>query len=136
MNQFDVIDAKSPLRGISYPKYWDLSSNFGILEPNLIGSDPTMGNLSFWLIGNNFYRTAIKIIQLNWTCLKKIFKFAPKYYNGAKAVSDSVVINATESLTCAGFPQCAFVIDSYRVYERDGEVVYSKKMYRDTYKVH
>jgi len=47
MNQFDVIDAITPLRGISCPKYWDLSSKFGILEPNLIGSDPTMGKLSF-----------------------------------------------------------------------------------------
>ena len=47
MNQIDVIDAKYPLRGIICPKYWDLSSKFGILEPYLIGSDPTMGNLSF-----------------------------------------------------------------------------------------
>ena len=47
MKQFDVIDAKSPLREISSHKYWDLNSKFGILEPNLIGSDPIMGNLSF-----------------------------------------------------------------------------------------
>ena len=47
MNQFDVIDAKYPLRGIYSPKYWDLSSKIDILEPNMIGSSPTMGNLSF-----------------------------------------------------------------------------------------
>lgn len=47
MKHFDVIDAKSPLRGFLSPKYWNLNSKFGILEPNLIGSDPTMGNVSF-----------------------------------------------------------------------------------------
>lgn len=44
MNQFDVIDAKSPLRGIPCPKYWDLSSKLGIIERNLRGSDPIIGN--------------------------------------------------------------------------------------------
>ena len=30
MNQFDVMYAKSPFRGIPCPKYYDLSSKFGI----------------------------------------------------------------------------------------------------------
>ena len=47
MKQFDVIDAKTPLRGIFISKYWDLSSKYVILETNLIGSDPIMGNLRF-----------------------------------------------------------------------------------------
>ena len=77
MNQFDVIDAKSPLRGIPCPKYWDLSSKLGILERNLIGSGPIMENLSFWLIGiyflsdsNNMQQTKlwmlVAILILSW----------------------------------------------------------------------
>ena len=50
MNQFDVIDNKTPLRGILYPKHCDLSSKIDFLEPNLVGSESTMWNLNFLLI--------------------------------------------------------------------------------------
>lgn len=50
----------------------------------------------------------------------------PKYYNGSKAGSGtgSTVLNATESVICAGFPQCAFVIDSYRAWIAQKSVDY------------
>lgn len=40
----------------------------------------------------------------------------PKYYNGSNTGTNHTVLNATESVTCSGFPQCAFVIDSYRAW--------------------
>ena len=76
MNQFDVIDAKSPLRGISYLKYWDLSSKFGILELNLIGSDPTMGNLD--MVAGCMGRTALsRQAVCHWRLLQEYSPMVP-----------------------------------------------------------
>lgn len=44
----------------------------------------------------------------------------PIQYNG----SNTDVINATESVVCSGFPQCAFVIDSYRAWIAQKSVDY------------
>jgi hypothetical protein len=54
----------------------------------------------------------------------------PKYYNGAKAGSDTSVVNATESVICTGFPQCAFVIDSFRAWIAQKSVDYQLGQYQ------
>lgn len=41
----------------------------------------------------------------------------PRGYNGTEGVTSSdAKVNPTETVTCAGFPQCAFSIDSYRAW--------------------
>lgn len=49
----------------------------------------------------------------------------PKYYNGSGAGESNTVLNPTESVTCSGFPQCAFVIDSYRAWIAQKSTDYS-----------
>ena len=47
MNQFDVIGTNSSICSFLYPKFWDLSSKYDVLIPNLIGPGPKKWNLSF-----------------------------------------------------------------------------------------
>lgn len=47
MNQIDVAEAKSRIRGIIDTNCRDLSSKIGFLEPKLVVSNPIIGNLSF-----------------------------------------------------------------------------------------
>lgn len=41
----------------------------------------------------------------------------PRGYNGSEGKTEAeATVNATESVTCSGFPQCAFSIDAYRAW--------------------
>lgn len=72
-----------------------------------------------------------KSYRYEWSQRKDLLSFAmtcamspnpeilvtPRGYNGSEgATEETAMVNPTESVTCSGFPQCAFSIDAYRAW--------------------
>ena len=92
------------------------------------GKDATVawGSTDFRFVNSRDYPIKIEAGVSDGTCRVKIYGLRKSDDYDNIYLTTKTVKKTSNSI----------VIDSYRVYERDGEVVYSKKMYRDTYKLH
>jgi len=92
------------------------------------GKDATVawGSTDFKFINSRDYPIKIEAAVSDGTCRVKIYGLRKSDDYDNIYLTTKTIKKTSNSI----------VIDSYRVYERDGEVVFSKKMYRDTYKVH
>ena len=92
------------------------------------GKDATVawGSTDFKFINSRDYPIKIEADVSDGTCRVRIYGLRKSDDYDNIYLTTKTIKKTSNSI----------VIDSYRVYERDGEVVYSKKMYRDTYKVH